>query len=168
MPRDVEPAVVELPGVELHNIDELNAVLERNRAARRRAAAKAERLLEEDVASFSEWVRSLAVVPLIRSLREKAEEIRRRELERALRRLPQLGERERAVIEQLTTSIVNKLLNDPTVRLKELAGDGHEDKYLKAFSELFKLGEGPGADGSAGAGEPAADAGRVAAPAEAR
>ncbi|MBE3590293.1 MAG: glutamyl-tRNA reductase [Firmicutes bacterium] len=185
VPRDVEPAVGRLPGVQLHDLDALQVVLARNLASRQRAARKAERLLEADVAAFSDWVRSLAVVPLIRSLREKAEEIRRAELERALRRLPDLTERQRAVVEQLTATIVNKLLNDPTVRLKELAGDGHEEKYLKAFTELFKLGEEEAGGADAGAGQVASaaagDAGgaagggplqagapRVAGPAEAR
>lgn len=139
LPRAIQSDVAGLPGARLRNLDELGERLRRDQGARRRAAREAEGIIDRDVEAFSIWVKSLSVVPLIRSLRAKADEIRRRELEAALRRLPELSERERAILDRMTTRIVQKLLNDPTVRLKEMAGDGHESRYAQAFTQLFGL-----------------------------
>ncbi|ADU51376.1 glutamyl-tRNA reductase [Thermaerobacter marianensis DSM 12885] len=147
VPRDVEPAAGRLDGVFLYDIDDLQAVVEANLRLRREEAARVEAMLEDEVRQFEGWLQSLNVVPLIRSLREKAEAMRRNELERALRKLPHLSERDRQVIDGLTRLIVNKLLNDPMVRLKEAVAGGRGPVYLdEAFTELFALDE-PGPAG---------------------
>ena len=139
VPRDVDPACGHVENVFLYDIDDLQAVVEANLEDRRREAKKVERIIDEEVRSFSAWLTSLEAVPLIRLLRAKAETIRRTELEKALARLPRLTEKERGVVEAMSSLIINKLLNDPTVKLKELAMSEDGQVYLRAASELFNL-----------------------------
>ncbi|EKP95853.1 glutamyl-tRNA reductase [Thermaerobacter subterraneus] len=142
VPRDIEPAAGRLDGVFLYDIDDLQAVVEANLRLRREEAARVEAMIDEEVRGFEGWLHSLDVVPLIRSLRAKAEAMRQEELARALRKLPHLSERDRQVIDGLTRLIVNKLLNDPMVRLKEAVAGGRGPVYLdEAFTELFALDE---------------------------
>jgi len=97
---------------------------------------RAEAIVEEEVARFQEWWQSLDVVPVIAALRQRAEEIRQRELERTLRRLPDLSPEERQRIEAMTMAIVNKLLHRPIARLKDGADIA---LYREVLSDLFGL-----------------------------
>jgi len=142
VPQDVEPAAGSVENVFLYNIDDLEQVVLANLEERKREAQKAERIVAEEVRGFQAWFRSQDAVPLIRSLREKAEEIRRKELERLFHRLPGLTDREREIIAGTTALIVNKILNDPTVKVKEFAGGEDGEVYLRAFSLLFNLNPG--------------------------
>lgn len=137
VPRDVDPQVGELEGVRLFNIDHLSAIAEENLARRRQEAAKAEAIVEQEVARFLRWWDSREALPIVRQLHRRAEETRRRELERALRRLGDLPPQERRVLEAMTRSIVKRLLHDPTLALKR-----HPSKaYLQAARLLFDLPE---------------------------
>jgi glutamyl-tRNA reductase len=141
VPRDIDPAVHELPGCYVYDIDDLEAVVSESLSGRRGEAARAEALVAAEAERFHEWQSSLGVVPAITSLRARAEEIRSRELARVDARLAKLSERERQAVELVTTQIVNKLLHLPTVRLKEAAaganGDGGE--YAEVLRHLFGL-----------------------------
>ena len=139
VPRDIDPECARLGGVYLYDIDDLQSVVEANLQERAREAQKVERLVEEERGRFRSWLASLDVVPTIRLLREKVDSIRRQEVTKALSRLPDLTEHERAVVEQMTEAIINKVLNDPTQRLKGLAGNGDAGQYIDAVSELFDL-----------------------------
>lgn len=170
VPPDVDPAAGGLDNVFLYNVDDLQAVVLANLEERAREAQKAERIVAEEAMRFQTWLRTLEAVPLIRSLREKAEEIRDAELRRLFNRLPALSERDREIITATTALIVNKILNDPTVRVKEFAGEKDADVYLRAFSRLFNLEDRNGKPApEAAGGEPrvqgAAPAGASAAPA---
>ncbi len=136
VPRDVDPAVRELPHVHLYDIDDLRAVSEENLEAREREVEKVEALVEEEMARFSEWWRSRAVIPTVASLRERAERIRREEVARTLRRLPDLSEEERLRVAAMASAIVKKLLHAPIARLKS-SGDG--ERHASAVRELFDL-----------------------------
>ncbi len=142
VPRDIDPSCGHVENVFLYDIDDLQAVVEANLEDRRREAKKVERIIDEEVRSFGAWLTSLDAVPLIRLLRAKAETIRRAELEKALARLPGLTEKERGVVEAMSSLIINKLLNDPTLKLKELATSEDGRVYLRAASELFNLKPG--------------------------
>lgn len=139
VPRDIDPAVQQLHNVFLYDIDDLQAVVEANLRERQHEARNVERIIEEEVRKFEAWFSSLDAVPLIRSLRDKAEAIRRAELERALARLPELTNREREVIEAMTATMVNKILNDPTQNIKELASSRDGSLYLETAGRLFNL-----------------------------
>ena len=136
VPRDIDPAVRRIPGVQLFDIDDLQAVAETNPEGRQREVARVEGIVQEEVDRFLAWWRSLDVVPVIAALRQQAEAIRRRELDKALRRLPALGPQEQQRIEAMTAAIVNKMLHEPIARLK--AG-GDARRYLEAIQELFGL-----------------------------
>lgn len=142
VPRDVDPAAGALDGVFLYDIDDLQNVVQANLRERRREARKVERIIEEELERFRAWRASLQVVPIIRSLREKAALIQRAELEKAFARLPNLTLRERQTIEALASGIVNKILNDPTLRLKEAAAGQQGALYAEALSHLFNLPRG--------------------------
>jgi glutamyl-tRNA reductase len=134
VPRDIDPAVRRLPGVALHDIDMLEAVVHRNLSVREGEAVAGEKIAATRAAEFQRYLVSLDVVPAITGLRALAEEIRREEIGRAIGRFEGMTPRDRAVLEQLTRSIVNKLLHQPTVRMK----DGPE--YAQTVRALFDLG----------------------------
>jgi glutamyl-tRNA reductase len=104
-------------------------------------AARAEAIVAEEAERFRAWQASRGVVPAIASLRARAEEIRVRELGRAGRRLADLSPEERRAVEAVTVQIVNKLLHDPTVRLKEAAAGADGAAYADAVRHLFGLSE---------------------------
>jgi glutamyl-tRNA reductase len=141
VPRDVDPAVAELDGCYLYDIDDLEAVVAETLAGRRKEAERAERIVAEEAERFREWQASLEVVPAIASLRARAEEIRRGELRRAEARLGRLTEAERTVVEAVTAQIVNKLLHLPTVRMKQAAAAADGVLYAETVRHLFGLGE---------------------------
>ncbi len=119
VPRGVDPAGVARIGDYLIDIEALQRVSSQNHAARAAEIVRSEALLEPEVQAFLQWRATQSVVPLIRELKAYAEEIRIAELERALGRLPQLGESEQQAIHSLTVAIVNKLLHQPIMALKD-------------------------------------------------
>jgi glutamyl-tRNA reductase len=141
VPRDVDPAVHELDGCFLYDVDDLEAVVAESLTGRRHESARAEAIVAEEAERFRAWHASLDVVPAIASLRARAEEIRAGELAKLEGRLSQLPEAERRAIESLTSQIVNKLLHLPTVRMKEAAVTADGVLYADAVRHLFGLGE---------------------------
>ncbi len=138
VPRNVDPAVERLPHVHLYDIDDLHAITDGSLAERRREIPKVEAIVAEEAREYLAWLRVQSVVPTLKELRSKAEAIAREELQRTLTRLPRLSESERRVIAAMTHSIVQKILHEPTVRLKEYASNGY-DEYGEALRELFGL-----------------------------
>jgi len=136
VPRDIDPAVKEIPGVQLFDIDDIEAVTEDGLRGRQREVRRVETIVDEETAALLDWWRSLDVVPVIASLRERAEAIRRRELERTLRRLPSLDDEARQRIESMTAAIVKKMLDRPIARLKDGADTA---LYMEALQDLFDV-----------------------------
>ena len=126
VPRDIDPAAKDLHGCFLYDIDDLQSVVEETLTGRREEAIRAEEIVVGEGEAFNAWLGALESVPAIASLRERAEAIRRGELAKMGPRLAGLSERERHAVESLTNQIVNKLLHQPIMRLKE-AGLGDED-----------------------------------------
>jgi glutamyl-tRNA reductase len=141
VPRDLDPAINELEGCYLYDIDDLEAVVADSLAGRRREAESAESIVAEEAERFRTWQASLDVVPAIASLRARAEEIRRRELAKADARLGELSDAERRAVESVTAQIVNKLLHLPTVRMKQAAAAAEGVVYADAVRHLFGLEE---------------------------
>jgi glutamyl-tRNA reductase len=141
VPRDVDPAVSEITGVHLLDIDDIETVTASGLNGRQSEVDAVEKIVDEELAAFEEWWRSLDVVPVIAALRERAEEIRRREVERTLGRLPELDEESRQRIEAMTAAIVKKMLDQPIARLKDGADKG---LYMEALEDLFGLQTGSG------------------------
>lgn len=166
VPRNVEPAANDLPGVYLYDLDDLSEVAESNTRERRREVLRAEALLLEAREEFLAWMQGLAAVPTIRRLRARAEAVRRRELERTLRRV-ELDERGREAVDALTRAIVNKLLHAPVSRLRGLGEDEGGLAHLEAARHLFALDDpdAPGAEADADADVPPGSATAALAPA---
>ena len=139
LPRDIDPRVQEIYNVYLYNLDDLKSIAENNRAEREKDIPKADRIVDEEVRLFMRWLEGLAAVPTVTSLRKKVELIRTAELEAHLRKLGPLGERERNIIDALTQSIVNKILHEPTIRLKRTADESERQDHAKALRYLFDL-----------------------------
>ena len=136
VPRDIDPAVAEVNGVHLFDIDDIEAVTSSGLNGREREVERVEAIIEEEVAAFLGWWRSLDVVPVIAALRERAEAIRRQEMERTLGRLTDLDDESRQRIEAMTAAIVKKMLDRPIARLKDGADKG---LYMEALEDLFDL-----------------------------
>src|SRR6185369_9911688 len=120
VPRDIEPEVAELDDVFLYTVDDLGAIVAENLDARRSAVEQAEAIIDGQVGQFMHWMQVRETVPLIRQLRDQAEELRRQELDRALKALAR-GENPAAVLESLSQGLPNKLLHAPTQALKKPA-----------------------------------------------
>ncbi|MBI3988219.1 MAG: glutamyl-tRNA reductase [candidate division NC10 bacterium] len=141
VPRDIDPAVNDLDNVYLYDIDDLEGVVRANLKERQKEAERAEAIIENEVGRFLQWLKGREVVPTIVSLREKVEAIRAQELEKAFGRLGRLTQEERAAVEALTTSLVNKILHAPMAELKKQAASGNSLLYVGAFRRLFELKE---------------------------
>ena len=134
VPRDVDPESRKIEGVYLYDIDDLEAVSLANMAERSKAVTQVQRVVDGEVHRFMDWLRSLEAVPVIKSLRGKAELLRQRETDKSLRKLRHLPAEDRERVEALTKAIVRKLLHDPILSLK-----GQGKGYIDAARELFRL-----------------------------
>lgn len=139
VPRDIDPEVGSLSMAKLYDIDDLRHVIDQNLEERKQAAKQAEILIEEEIDVFFKWLGTLFVVPTIVALRDKANAIKERELERALRRLPRLSDKEKKVVCSLANSIVNQLIHSPIVNLKEYANTRQGHLYTEVLQNLFDL-----------------------------
>ena len=142
VPRDVQPEVNKLNNVYLYDIDDLKGVIELNMAQRQDAAVKAHRIVQEEVMKFEKWLKTLAVVPTIVSLRNKVEAIIQAEFGKSRSALDQLTPTHRKAVDVLIRSIVEKVLNDPILFLKGKAGRSTLNDYLDTTRKLFSLDEG--------------------------
>jgi glutamyl-tRNA reductase len=141
VPRDLDPAIGDLDGCYLYDIDDLEQIVVETLSLRRREAERAETIVAAEAEKFHEWHASLDVVPAIASLRARAEEIREAELQKAESILGRLDESQRRAVEAVTAQIVNKLLHLPTVRMKQAAAAADGVLYAEAVRHLFGLGE---------------------------
>ncbi len=141
VPRDLDPAIHDLDGCYLYDIDDLEAIVSETLAGRRGEATRAEAIVATEAEKFHAWQASLDVVPAIASLRAHAEEIREAELRKAEGVLGRLDDTQRRAVESMTSQIVNKLLHLPTVRMKQAAVSADGVIYAEAVRHLFGLGE---------------------------
>ncbi|MFD0871246.1 MULTISPECIES: glutamyl-tRNA reductase [Paenibacillus] len=139
VPRDLDPGIGELSNVFLYDIDDLQSIVESNLAERQREAAKIEAMIAEEERVFEQWMNTMEVAPLINALQTKSNRIHEETMASLLKKLPDLSDREIKVIHKLTKSIVNQMLRDPIVRLKELANDKDGQEAINLFSQIFAL-----------------------------
>lgn len=137
VPRDIDPDAANIPHVKLYDIDHLNDQLEGALAERLAEAPKVRAILDEEIAEFIEYMKSLEMIPLIADIRQRAETIRRDMLAKTLRRLPDLTEAERARIEAMTLALVKQILHAPTNRLRAEAACPHAPEYATVARTLF-------------------------------
>ena len=139
VPRDIEPECVEVDGVSLHDVDDVQAIADRNASGREAEARRAERLLDAEVARFERWLGSLEAIPTVAALRRRAEEVVERVLAENDSRWEGLSGGDRERLGLMARAIANRLLHEPTLQLKRAAQD--EDAYARvhALRELFGL-----------------------------
>jgi len=155
VPRDVEESVGDLPNVLCYDIDQLQSTVEANLAQRQAAIPDVEKIIAEEAERFDLWVQGRQVLPVLVELRRKANHIADTELERQRHHLDELRPENQKIITRMIYRIVNKVLHEPTVRLKSSAAEGNGVAYAHAIRELFDLGVIPVETGT-----PAADQGR--------
>jgi glutamyl-tRNA reductase len=132
-------------GTTIVDLDGLEAAVRRTLELRRGESGRARAIVAEQAAEFRDWMAALRVVPAITSLRDHAERIRAEELRRMEPRWDTLSPADRQRLEAVTRTMLNKLLHEPTVRLKELAAADRSGPYADAVTELFGLAAGPAA-----------------------
>jgi len=139
VPRDVDPEVRALSEVTLYDLDTLSDRLGDSLERRLKEVPQVERILAEERASFLQFLEELDVRPLIVALRQQADSIRIRELEKTLRRMPRLTPEEQDQLDAMTRSIVNKILHQPTAALRNLAGMPECAEVADLARQLFGL-----------------------------
>jgi len=139
VPRDVDPAIAQIENVFLYDVDDLQTVAAQATARRRDEIPAAERIVEEETDLFWAWYGGLGVVPTIKELRTRMDQLRAAELDRALRQLGHLSPEDRARVEQFSQALLNKFLHQPTVALKAAAEEGRGYGLHEALRRLFGL-----------------------------
>ena len=139
VPRDIDADVNEIANVYAYDIDDLEGVVDTNIKTRSKEAAKAEDIVQAEVVQFRDWMRSREAFPTIVSLRDWAEEVRRAELERTLKKMGEISEADRKRIEAMTEAILNKLLHRPISTMKKAAHKKGAGNLVETVREIFEL-----------------------------
>jgi glutamyl-tRNA reductase len=141
VPRNIDPAVRHVDNAFLFDIDDLKCRVEQNRGERLQEAERAEHMVIEEVAAVRQWLQTLEVTPTIVALRGRVENIKRAEVEKVLARLAHLPPQERALVEAMASSIVNKLIHNTMVTLKSEVTTADGAAFVEAARRFFNLGE---------------------------
>ncbi|MBE3595875.1 MAG: glutamyl-tRNA reductase [Hydrogenibacillus sp.] len=139
VPRDVDPALHGFKQVYVYDIDDLNGIVEANLNERRRIAARIETEVQAAVDDYDAWLRTLDVVPVIAALQAKGMSLQAKTMESLNRKLPDLDERSRRLLEKHTKNLVNQLLQDAVLYLKENAGTQEGRAVREALVKSFDL-----------------------------
>lgn len=139
VPRDLDPAIHDVDNVFLYDIDDLEGIVESNLEQRRRESETIEGMIDEELAAFDQWYRSLGVGPVIGALQEKARNVHHETMESMRNKLPDLTERELKIIHKLTKSMLNQMIHEPIQRVKEMAPERHGTDAIAYFTKLFAL-----------------------------
>jgi len=143
VPRDVEPAVGDISNVFLYNIDDLQSVVDANLKQRQQEVPRVQAIIQQEVGDFMAWFQALDMVPTIVELRRHVDHIREDELRWAMQKLGHLPERERNVILAFSQRLINKILHQPTVRLKQQVNGREAYRYAETVRDLFALSPEP-------------------------
>ncbi len=139
VPRDFDPAIADFAGVYLYSVDDLKDTCQSNRLAREKEWPKAERIIEDETSRFMAELHHRATGPTIRRLKEQADRVKAQELERLIKKLPQLDQETRIEVERTLNRVVNKLLHPPLESLRDEAQSGAPHGLLDALKRLFQL-----------------------------
>jgi len=139
VPRNIDPEVNTIDNVFLYDIDDLQGVVASNVQGRQQEAEKAEDIISTEVGTYLQWERALDAVPTIVDLRDKVEDIRTRELEKAFCQLNGISDEQRIAVECLSKAIVNKIVHAPIVVLKQEAIGKESDKLVNLARKMFNL-----------------------------
>jgi len=141
VPRNIDPAVRHVDNAFLFDIDDLKFRVEQNRGERLQEAEQAEHMVLQEVGVVRQWLQSLEVTPTIVALKTRAEDIKRAEVEKALARLAHLPPQERALVETMASTIVNKLIHNTMVTLKSEVTSADGAAFVEAARRFFNLSD---------------------------
>ncbi|KXH87293.1 glutamyl-tRNA reductase [Sporosarcina sp. HYO08] len=141
VPRDLDPEIAKLANVFLYDIDDLQGIVNANLAERERAAEEICLMIEKEIVVFREWIATLGVVPVISALRQKAHRIQAETMTSIENKMPNLTAREKKILSKHTKSIVNQLLKDPILQVKELAMESNPTEKIALFQQIFGIHE---------------------------
>jgi glutamyl-tRNA reductase len=139
VPRDIDPDINRLANAYVYDIDDLKGVIEENIEDRKSEAVKAERMIDEAVIKFRKWHENLDIVPTIVDLRNKLETIIKNEIRKTFKSLPHFSETNYQALSRMTNAIINKILHDPTLFLKQNGYHDHNSASIDFTRKLFKL-----------------------------
>ncbi len=139
VPRDIDPAVNEIDNAFVYDIDDLQQVVDSNMKERLREAHRAEEIVDQEVQAFCTRMQSREVVPTIVQLRDTLDRLRREEIERNRKYLKDLTPEQQASIDQITQSLVNKILHHPIAHLKQMAHDPQGAETTALIRKLFNI-----------------------------
>jgi glutamyl-tRNA reductase len=139
VPRDIDPEIRDLPGVTLFDMDDLQRQVAQNLGTREAEARRVRTIVDEEATRFAQWRTSLDVVPTISALRELGDQIVQDVLHENSGRWTSLTDEDRERVEMLARAVVNRLLHEPTLRLKGASIDGESYIYVQALRDLFGL-----------------------------
>lgn len=146
VPRDIDPGINRLNNSYVYDIDDLKGVIDENIGDRNNEAVKGERIVDEAVIRFRQWYESLDVVPTIIALREKMDIIAKIEIDKTLHNLSKLTDADIQAVYRMKDAMINKILHDPTIFLKNNGCHGSKSVYLDITRKLFKLDEEQGSE----------------------
>jgi glutamyl-tRNA reductase len=139
VPRDIDPEINKISNAYVYDIDDLRNVIEDNLEDRKKEAIKAERIVDEAVIHFREWLENLSVVPTIIELRNKIQTIAREELKKTAQSLNHLSNDDLIALDKMINALTNKILHDPTMLLKSTETHWNKEAYLDLIHKLFNL-----------------------------
>ena len=139
VPRNVDPAVAFIGGVELLDMDDLSELAEKALDGRRGEVDAARGIVQLEVERYRADERARGAAPIVSALRDRVAEIRESEIERHRHRLADLDENQRGEVESVLNDILAKVLHQPTVALKEAAGTPRGERLVEALRSLFDL-----------------------------
>ncbi|ADB54278.1 glutamyl-tRNA reductase [Conexibacter woesei] len=142
VPRDVASDVRHVPGVALYNVDDLQSVVRRNRSVRQVEAQHAEGIVEEEIQRFAEWLGSLEVLPTVGALRAQGQAIAEQIVRENAGRWESASEKDLERIEALAQAVVNRILHEPTLRMKGMSDD-RVHLRMQVVRDLFGLEDVP-------------------------
>jgi glutamyl-tRNA reductase len=141
VPRDIDAGCADLPGVSLFDIDDLQAVIARNRKVRQAEARRAEGIVEEEIQQFAVWLGSLEVLPTLAALRTHAAQIAEQVVQENAGKWESASPRDLARVEAVARAVVNRLLHEPTVQIKEQRDDRVHAR-MALVRDLFGIASG--------------------------
>jgi glutamyl-tRNA reductase len=139
VPRDIHPSCRDVPGVSVFDMDDLQALVERNASGREGEAQRATALIRSEVERFERWLATQDALPTVAALRRRADEIVAAVLAENDARWENLSDADRERVDKLAHAVASRLLHDPTLRLKRAAGEDGSYIYVHALRELFGL-----------------------------
>jgi glutamyl-tRNA reductase len=139
VPRDIEPSVAELDNVYLYDIDDLQSIVQESVGEREKETEKVIEIVADETRKFSAWMKTLEAVPLIKSLREKLDELKEAEWQRSSSKLAHLSEKDKETVRMMMQSLVNKITHNPLVKIKEYSSCADGCDKLDVARELFGI-----------------------------